>query len=168
MGHAGRPNTPSRPKSARQSPILGQRDNAITARNSLILSRKFSQNFDDGQSCRQETRFEVGRDFPTDGGLFVGLLIGVFLIISSPSSLPRRSVRSRNTFAMYVCSLRPSQSWGCYAARRCWPRVDWARSTWSCSNVDTGGEFRETGARRVRCVITTHGWVRFCAGRADS
>ena len=22
---------------------------------------------------------------------------------------------------------RPSQSWGCYAARRCWPRVDWAR-----------------------------------------
>ena len=30
---------------------------------------------------------------------------------------------------------RPSQSWGCYAARRCWPRVDWARAMRSCSNV---------------------------------
>jgi hypothetical protein len=32
-------------------------------------------------------------------------------------------------------STRPSQSWGCYAARRCWPRVDWARAMWSRSNV---------------------------------
>ena len=39
---------------------------------------------------------------------------------------------------------RPSQSWGCYAARRCWQRVDWARSMWSRSNVDTGGEFAIT------------------------
>jgi hypothetical protein len=35
-------------------------------------------------------------------------------------------------------------------------------------NIDTGGEFGGTGARRTRCVITTHGWVRFCASRADS
>ena len=31
--------------------------------------------------------------------------------------------------------MRPSQSWACYAARRCWQRIDFVRAMWPRSNV---------------------------------
>jgi hypothetical protein len=47
----------------------------------------------------------------------------------------RMGLESLDARLKAVETVRPSQSWGCYAARRCGPRLDWARSMWSRSNV---------------------------------